>query len=298
MSEDNILRGGDQPEAPSLDSIDFKDIPKKTNSAGLRALPEEELDEPEELSVSSIMLDDLGSESEMTARQIKSDLIGDDDFLDEEEIAPEIEDLSKDIKPTYDKAKSLTEQPKLQKNEKEMLKEQLQKEINSTPTTYDKKESLQMYNKLMEEKKLKAAKKGFGLTVMVMILGFICAGLIYFISTLNPDNDYISMQYAVILFAVSFLLMIRSKFIRNLEILLFTLNTVVLIGPGLIKQAVAVETHGMNFNTTMLLYGIAIIISGFCCFQLVTNNAIETYFTANFSGKKVYDENKTRYNQR
>lgn len=298
MSEDNILRGGDQPEAPSLDSIDFKDIPKKTNSMGLRALPEE-LEEPEELSVSSIMLDDLGSEAEMTARQIKNDLLGDDDFLEqEEEVAPEIEDLSKDIKPTYDKAKSLTEQNKLQKSEKELLKEQLQKEINSTPTTYDKKESLQMYNKLMEEKKLKAAKKGFTLTIVVMVLGFVCAAIIYFISTLNPENDYISMQYAVILFAASFLLMIRSKFIRHLEILLFTLNTIVLIGPGLIKQAVAVETHGMNFNTTMLLYGVAILISGFCCFQLVTNSSIEAYFTANFTGKKVYDENKTRYNQR
>ncbi len=297
MSEDSILRGGDQPAAPSLDDIDFSEIPKRNNSMGLRALPEE-LEENNEPSVSSIMLDDLGSEEEMTAKQIKSDLLGDDDFMDNDDIAPEIEDLSKDIKPTYDKTKSLADQPKLQKSEKELLKEQLQREINSTPAPVDKKESLQMYNKLMEEKKLKSAKKGFGLTVMVMILGFVDAALIYFISSLNPENDYISMQYAVILFAASFLLMIRAKFIRNLEILLFTLNTIVLIGPGLIKQAVAVETHGMNFNTTMLLYGIAIIISGFCCFQLVTNNSIETYFTTNFSGKKVYDENKTRYNQR
>lgn len=297
MSEDSILRGGDQPAAPSLDDIDFSDIPKRTNSSGLRALPEE-LEENSEPSVSSIMLDDLGSEEEMTAKQIKSDLLGDDDFMDDDDITPEIEDLSKDIKPTYDKAKSLAAQPKLQKSEKELLKEQLQREINSTPTTVDKKESLQMYNKLMEEKKLKSAKKGFGMAVLVMILGFVDAGIIYFISTMNPENDFISMQYAILLFAISFLLMIRAKFIRNLEILLFTLNTIVLIGPGLVKQAVAVEQHAMNFNTTMVMYGIAIIISGFCCFQLITNNSIEAYYTMNLSNKKVYDENKTRYNQR
>ena len=66
---------------------------------------------------------------------------------------------------------------------------------------------------------------------------------------------------------------------------------------GLLKQN-NLEKYLNYFSEQMLLYGAAIIISGFCCFQLVTNNSIETYFTSNFSGKKVYDENKTRYNQR
>lgn len=305
MSEENTLRGGEQPAAPSLGSLDYAPPTKSVslNASGLRALPEEEeadygsFDMGDDISAASVMLDDLGSDEELAAKKIQSDLGVDDMDIDMavSEAAPEIEDLSKDIKPTYDKAKSLASADKLQKTDKELLKEQLHREISSNPSGVDKEESRRLYNQLMEEKKIKAAKKGFGYTVLLMILGFVDAGLIYLISTLNPDNSYISMQYAIIVFCVSFLLMIRSKFIRNIEIMLFMINTVILIGPGLVMQAVKIEEHGLDFNKMMLLYGLAIIVSGFICFQLVTNNSVELYFTSDFSGKKkVVDESKPR----
>jgi hypothetical protein len=235
----------------------------------------------EEISVSSIMLDSIDTseliknDKQAAEKAISNQLKKDELYFDIGE-KPIIDDLSNVYKPTYDKTKSLSDRPVLEKSEKDLIKERVQRELSSKPENFDQKKSLQMYNKLMEEQKIRLAKKGFLMVLLLIVMGLGSAAVTYFL--LNWKEQIYFMYLALGAAFFSIILLIKAKPAKILATLFFAVYTIILIGPGLIKFAIDTELNSKSYFTIGYFVA-AILLSGFVCFQLVTSETVEAYYS-------------------
>ena len=240
-----------------------------------------------EIQLDNIKTDYISNDHSTAAKSIANQIKLDDISLEMSESVPLLEDLSAEYKPTYNKAKADEQfRPVEKKSEQQLIKERLQREINRVPDQVDKKESLALYNKLMEEKKIKDAHKGLVSTIFVMIFGIMSACISYFFLDWSSQAVFKYLAFAAMVF--SLLLLIKLKFVKVLCTLFFAANTLVLLIPGVIMFAIQselAETNEAGFIKTLILLVAATLLSAASCFQLATSDKIEAFYSTKISSK-------------
>ncbi len=241
------------------------------------------------ISADSIALDDMDSNVKVEEmRTDKSSIISslknqmqEDDLAMSVTSRPKLDDMSDEYAPIRKTAADVASKEQLDRDEKELIRNRLKTEIESKPEGYDKKKSLAMYKKLMEEQKAKAAKKGFIQLLVTAALGLVTAVLVYFIKPgedgLHPILDYLPM--GALVFAL--FMMIKSKFSKILSALYFLAETVLLIYPGLVGYALNADnqTIGTEFVIKLAMYAAAVVLSAVTFIRLAGNKDIEAYYS-------------------
>lgn len=238
----------------------------------------------EDVQVSADMLSDMGySERKNTAENIRRQMEMDDLAMEMGD-APKLEEMSTEYAPTQKRAEDLVTKASLDREEKQLMKERLEKEINKRPEGYSKKASLEMYNTLMREQKIKRAQKGCVVTVMLVAMGIITAVITYFKLNWNDSQLFMYLSYATAAFSI--LLMIKAKPVKALSCVYFAVNTILLIGPGAVQFTLETGFKPNTYIETLVFYIVAIALSAIICIQLCTNANIDTFYTTNIAAER------------
>lgn len=240
----------------------------------------------EDISAESIALDSIDVKLE-DMRTDKSSMISSlknqmqaDDLAMSVENRPKLDEMSDEYFPSQRTSSDIMSKEKLDKDEKELIKTRLKTEMETKPEGYDKKKSLAMYKKLMDEQKAKAAKRGFVMLLITAALGFASAVLIYLTEPnangSQPLLDYLPMGAVVF----SLFMLVKSKFAKILSTLYFVVCTVMLIYPGLVGYALdPVNQNGNNFLVKILIYVAAVAMCAVTFIRLFMNKDIEEYYS-------------------
>ncbi|MDE5993004.1 MAG: hypothetical protein K2G87_08150 [Oscillospiraceae bacterium] len=240
----------------------------------------------EDISVESIALDSIDVKLE-EMRTDKSSMISSlknqmqaDDLAMSVENRPKLDEMSDEYFPSHRKSEDIMSKEQLDKDEKELIKNRLKTEMEKKPENFDKKKSLAMYKKLMDEQKAKAAKRGFIMLLITTALGFASAVLIY-LAKPNASGDQPLLDYlpvGAIIFAL--FMMVKSKFAKIMSTLFFTACTVMLIYPGLFSYAFNTENQlAKNYVIQLIIYVAAIAMCAVTFIRLLTNKDIEEYYS-------------------
>ena len=325
----------------SIDSNEYKELKSVSDNTNYNnenefvSLPEESLEntssnnnsyiDPEELppeeklkalnesvDASSIQLSDMDYDAGKSQTNALKKQMQLDDMAMELGSKPIIDDMSDKYAPLKQKSKEeLLSKDKLDNDEKRLMRERLESEIGRRPEGYSKKKSLEMYHKLMDEQKVKKAKKGLGRVLFTIILGVITSAITYFMFYKNIDIFNISavksepqselfLYLSLATLCFSLLLLIKLKVIKVFSCIYFALNTVALIGPGFIKFAMQTGASlDKNWIVMFAAYVIAVAFSVNNCIQLSANEYIEAYYSTALlhDEKKEFDDRKTKYSQ-
>lgn len=240
----------------------------------------------EDISVESIALDSIDVKVE-EMRTDKSSMISSlknqmqaDDLAMSVANRPKIDEMSDEYFPSHRKSVDIMSKEQLDKDEKELIKNRLKTEMEKKPENFDKKKSLAMYKKLMDEQKAKAAKRGFIMLLVTAAMGFASAVLIYFAKP-NAGGDQPLLDYlpvGAIIFAL--FMIVKSKFAKIMSTLFFTACTVLLIYPGLFSYAFKTENQlKNNYVIQLIIYVAAIAMCAVTFIRLFTNKDIEEYYS-------------------
>lgn len=241
----------------------------------------------EDISADSIALDSIDVKVE-DMRTDKSSIISSlknqmqaDDLAMSVENRPKIDEMSDEYFPSQKKSSDIMAKDQLDKDEKELIKNRLKTELEKKSEGYDKKKSLAMYKKLMDEQKAKSAKRGFIILLTAAATGLISALLIYLVKP-NADGQHPLMDYlpaGAIIF--SLFMIIKSKFAKIMSTLYFVACTVLLIYPGLVGYALDPknETLGKEYVVHLLLYTAAVAMCAATFIRLFMSKDIEVYYS-------------------
>ncbi len=242
------------------------------------------------ISADSIALDDMDSNVNVKVEEMRTDKssiisslknqMQEDDLAMSVTNRPKLDDMSDEYAPIRKTAAEVASKEQLDRDEKELIKNRLKTEIESKPEGYDKKKSLAMYKKLMEEQKAKAAKKGFIQLLVTAALGLVTAVPVYFIEPGGEASsilDYLPM--GALVFAL--FMLIKSKFSKILSALYFLAETVLLIYPGLVGYLSDTnnQASGTEFMIKLAMYAIAALLSALTFIRLAGNKDIEAYYS-------------------
>lgn len=240
----------------------------------------------EDVQVTADMISDMGYNYKQQERNDKRKQQELDDLAREIGNRPKVEEMSDEIfaAAPLKKKSTFDSQDALDRDEKQLIKERLQKEIDSRPKGINKKNSAELYKTLMHEQKVKKAKKGL-LSLVLMAVGGIAASLIMY-TKLNPDNlniiTYASM--GGVIFAL--LMLLKASFFRLSSCIFFSAETVYTVYTC-VNYALNTERKPDNYFETLICFIVVIAICAIIAIQLATNANIEAYYTTSFSKKKA-----------
>lgn len=232
---------------------------------------------------SRIRLEDMNAPRRTASESLKKQMMADDMAMSLGD-RPALRDMSEKYAANKNTLDDLIEKKILNRNEKDALKTHLQEEIGSRPEGFSQRRSLEMYHNLMDEQHEKEAQHGLFMLLILAALGVAAAFLEYFLD-MNPDRtlSMIYMNYihfATIVFSI--LMLIRSKFFKVLSTIYFMVNTVALIGPGLMVYAInpANQEGGESakFIISLTMFILAIIFSVVIPVRLIRDRSIEAYY--------------------
>lgn len=290
----------------------FADFAKEAEEAE-RARAEAQLAEEAEhnldsIKASSVVLSDMDYDAEKNKSKALLKQMQMDDLAVSMGKSPLTKDMSDEYSPEKKKTSDLAAKDVLNDDEKRILRERLEREVGRRSEDAGKKKSLELYHNLMNEQKVKKAKKGFFIVLLLVAAGMICAVISYF--KLNwgeqaqafDESGKIGDVLIYLPIATGFFslfMLIKLKFCKVLSSIYFAANTVILIGPGFIKFALDTNQEPEFYIQTLIFYVLAILISAFVCIQLCTNESVEAYYTTHLLSekKKVFDDRKSKYRQ-
>lgn len=240
-------------------------------------------------SAESIALDDLNeikTEEMRTAKNAASDslramMIADD--LAMEMGGVKTDEMSEEYGSSRRRQDDITEKDVLDRDEKEALKSRLQAEIGAKPEGFNQRKSNEMYKRLLEEQRAKAALKGFGVLAAMAVMALCSAALGYFLK-LGAIADLPYAEYLQYLpFGAAFFslfMLIRSKFCRAVSVLYFVLYTTALI-TGLLFYAMSPDNQALDgdYIIKLTLFVIAIIFGAAVSFKVASSNSIGAYYS-------------------
>lgn len=280
-----------KPETEQEEEIQIYD--KKTEEAAEKAKADEEafiFDDDydadlDHISTDSIILEDLTehvapirTREEESARNIK-EKIKMDDLAMEMGPAPVLEDLSDEYAAPQKKAESLVDREQLDSDEKRVLKQRLEEDLSKRPENFNARASKNMYNRLMEEKKLKIAKKGFGISLIPIAMGL--ASAVVSAIFLNWGS-YLFFQYVAIFMIIgALMLFIKSKQVKMLSIAMYAVSLLLYVGVALGLYVVKGNSDIVHLVASVgasALNIVSIII-------LTKNEAVNTYYSSDFKKK-------------
>lgn len=245
----------------------------------------------EKLAAEKIMLEDLTksvapirSAKEESSRNMKEMMRMNDLSMDVGD-APVLDDLSDEYTAPKKKAETLTEKAKLEADEKLVLKQRLQEDLGRRPENFNARASKNMYNRLMEEKKLKIAKKGFLISLIPIAMGLIAAIISFFKMNWGTYNFF---QYVAIFgVAASLLLFIKSKHAKIFGVIINVLTLVMYVGPGLVLYALNEKMQSQpDYIVHVVLAVVASVLNIASIIILTKNESVNTYYSTHFRKKK------------
>lgn len=232
----------------------------------------------EDVKISADMISDMGYNYKQQERKDKLKQQELDELAMSIGSKPKLEEMSTEYQPTapLKKASTFSSQEALGREEKQLIKERLQKEIDSRPKGINKKNSAELYKSLMHEQKVKRAKKGMFSLILMMIGGIAAAFIIYL--KLNPDGQNILTYIAMGGVIMSLLMMLKAKFFRTLSCLFFSGETVFMVYTC-VNFALNTERKPNNYFDTLICFIVVIAVCAIIAIQLATNANIEAYYT-------------------
>ncbi len=241
----------------------------------------------EDISADSIALDsidvkleDMSTDKSSIISSLKSQMQADDLAMSVAD-RPKIGEMSDEYFPSQKKSSDIMAKDQLDKDEKALIKNRLKTELEKKSEGYDKKKSLAMYKKLMDEQKAKSAKRGFVILLTAAATGLVSAFLIYLAkpnaSGQHPLMDYLPAGAVVF----SLFMILKSKFAKIMSALYFAACTVLLVYPGLAGYALdpANQALGKAFVINLIIYAAAVAMCAVTFIRLFTNKDIEEYYT-------------------
>ncbi|MGN1135881.1 MAG: hypothetical protein ACI4SF_06640 [Oscillospiraceae bacterium] len=240
----------------------------------------------EDIKVSADMISDMGYNYKQQERKDKLKQQELDELAMEIGSKPKLEEMSTEYYPSapLKKQSTFSSQDALDREEKQLIKERLQKEIDSRPKGINKKNSAELYKSLMHEQKVKRAKKGMLSLILMMVGGIVAAIIIY--SKLNPDGLKILTYIAMGGVIFSLLMMLKAKVFRMLSCLFFSAETVFMVYTC-VNFALNTERKPDNYFDTLICFIVVIAVCAIIAIQLATNANIESYYTTSFSKKEA-----------
>ncbi len=232
-----------------------------------------------------VALAPMTSNRERAQRELKEKIKMND--LQMEMEAPILDDLNDKYVAPEKKAKDLVEQDRLDRDEKMQLRRRVQEDLARVPENYNARQSKNMYNKLMEEKKLKTAKKGLALSVIPVLLGLIGAVICYFLLGW-PDYEQIFQITAAFAAFGALLLLIKSNHGRLFGMTIYAISLIAYIGLGMIYYIYLVAMGTIaEYDLMHMVFGVAASACNIISLILLSKNeAIVTYYTTKFSKKR------------
>lgn len=241
----------------------------------------------EDISADSIALDSIDVKLE-DMRTDKSSIISslknqmqEDDLAMSVASRPKLGEMSDEYFPSHKKSTDIMAKEQLDKDEKELIKTRLKTELEKKSEGYDKKKSLAMYKKLMDEQKAKTAKRGFVMLLTAAATGIVSALLIY-LAKPNAGGQHPLLDYlpaGAMIF--SLFMIVKSKFAKIMSTLYFVTCTVLLIYPGLVGYALDPEnqTLGKEYVINLIMYVAAVAMCAVTFIRLFMNKDIEEYYS-------------------
>lgn len=251
----------------------------------------------EEISADNIALEEMDVKLE-EMRTDKSSIISSlksqmmqDDLAMSVEGRPQLDEMSDIYGPSKQKKEDIMLKSKLDRNEKDLLRNQLKSQLESKSKDYDRRKSAEMYKALMAEQHAREAKKGFMMLLITAVFGLITAGLIYVLNIKAPEARGVipSLQpLAIASAAFSVFMFSKSGFFKITSVLFFVLNSITLIGPCLLVFAMNAENQkNENYLIAIILTVAAIAFSFITAARLVTNKDIKNYYNYRPEKKKA-----------
>lgn len=198
---------------------------------------------------------------------------------------PVLDDLSDEYTEPKKKAASLAERDKLDEDEKRVLKQRLEEDLSKRPENFNARASQNMYNRLMEEKKLKIAQKGFAISMIPILMGLGSAAISFM--GLNWGN-YLWFQYVSVFMVVAALMLLaKSKHVKMLSTAMYAVCLLLYVGPGLVLYALDdAMQQDPNRIVHLLLAIAASALNIISIIILSKNEAVNIYYSTKFSKKR------------
>lgn len=165
-------------------------------------------------------------------------------------------------------------------NDKEALNAMMREDMAAKTEGISHEHSRAVHNRFVDEQLADDSRKGFMVLLIMTAVGISVAALTYFLK-LNRDGTRQYLDYlpiATLLF--SLFMLIKSKFCRAVSMVYFALNTLVIIGPGLVYFAGSAENQIMDdYILNIILYILTALCSLLICIQLSTGKSIKVYYS-------------------
>ena len=197
---------------------------------------------------------------------------------------PVLDDLSDEYAPPKKQAANLVDRDQLDMDEKRILKQHLEEDLSKRPENFNARASQNMYNRLMEQKKLKIAKKGFMISLAPIVMGLTSA----VISAIKLNwGSYLFFQYiAVFMVVAALMLFIKSKHVKMLSTAMYAVCLLLYVGPGLFMYVMNTEMQQAPDKIVHIVC--AVIASALNIVSIIIlskNESVSTYYSSNFKRK-------------
>lgn len=267
-AEDNFVIEEDEPENDGTDeTFDFTD--------------DYDLPEPDK---STLVLEDLNasvrpirSGREESARNMR-EAIKMNDLSMEVGSGPVLDDLSNEYKPPEAQASDLKEKDKLDDDQKRALRQHLNEDLGKRPLNFNARASQNIANRLLEEKRLKIAKKGFAISIIPIIMGLASTAICFL--KLNWGDYQMFTFVAPFMLLASLLLLVKSKQVKMLSVSIYGICALLYAGVGLVLFTL---NNSISDGIVHIVFGIAAVaLNVISILILIKNEAVNTYYSGNF----------------
>lgn len=149
-------------------------------------------------------------------------------------------------------------------------------------TEEEKQHQRELSRQLAAARDMSMAQKGSKLVIICMVLGIISTVCLSLFMKLDFQEgskeifDKISggiIYYSIVIAVFSIVAIIRSQAVRKLCSAVFGLNTILMLFPGSTMITSKVDT-----TTGIILYAVSLILSGYVCITISSNENVEKYY--------------------
>ena len=191
---------------------------------------------------------------------------------------PVLDDLSSEYKAPEAQAEDLLLKEQLDDDQKRVLRQRLNEDLGKRPENFNARASQNIANRLLEEKRLKIAKKGFAISVIPILMG-IASAVICFFSLGWGDYEELFKYSAPFMLLGALLLLVKSKHVKMLAVALYGIMALVYAGPGLVLFTLH---NSIQDGIIHILFGIgAVALNVISILILIKNEAVNTYYSSN-----------------
>lgn len=240
-----------------------------------------DLPEPDK---STLILEDLSAKvkpirsgREDSARNMR-EAIKMNDLSMEVGSGPVLDDLSNEYKAPETQASDLMEKDKLDDDQKRVLRQHLNEDLGRRPENFNARASQNIANRLLEEKRLKIAKKGFTISIIPILMGLASAAICFF--KMNWGDYQFFPYVAPFMLLAALMLLVKSKHVKLLSVSVYGICALIYAGLGLVMFTL---NNSISEGIVHIIFGIsAVALNVISILILIKNEAVNTYYSGNF----------------